>query len=71
MKKAILLVTAIAGLSMVSCKKDYECYCVMKDSNGSVMQESTVTIHATESDAKSACSSSASSGGASMSCSIK
>jgi hypothetical protein len=72
MKKIILLAAAVAGLSMASCKKDYTCRCESKDSSGAVLSESEFTINATESDAKSACSGTGSSGGGiTSSCSIK
>lgn len=75
--KKITSIAAIALFAVVftSCKKDYTCECTSKDSNGTVMSSSTVTIKATKKDAKAACNEEAtvSGGGNSitMSCSLK
>jgi len=54
--KKMLLVAAVAGLALASCKKDYTCECTTKDtSNGTVMGTSSVTIKDTKKKAEDAC----------------
>jgi hypothetical protein len=73
--KKILLVAAVAGLSMVSCKKDYTCTCTVTAA-GVVSGTTSTTIKDTKSKAEDACkalSTSVSLGGvtSSTSCEIK
>ncbi len=72
--KKVLLIAAVAGMAMVSCKKDYTCECTTKD-NGTVMGTSSVTIKDTKKNADEACSGKASTtgGGTTISteCAIK
>ncbi|MBI2720569.1 MAG: hypothetical protein HYX39_00185 [Bacteroidetes bacterium] len=42
--KKILLIAAVAGLSMVSCKKDRVCTCTETESAGGPSSTSTTTI---------------------------
>ena len=54
--KKVLLIAAVAGLSMVSCKKDYTCTCTYNDGSGT----QTVTYQMKDvkkKDAKSTCNS--------------
>ncbi|MBA3664452.1 MAG: hypothetical protein H0W61_09625 [Bacteroidetes bacterium] len=54
--KKILLTAAIAGLSMVSCKKDRNCTCTDSDSTGGAAYVSTTTIvKSTKAQAKANC----------------
>ena len=56
MKKSILLVVAVAGLALVSCKKEYHCECTTTDSSGTIPTVSTETIiKDTKSKAEEAC----------------
>jgi hypothetical protein len=67
MKKiAPIAALALFAVAFTSCKKDYTCECKM---NGTVI--STTTIHAKKSDAKSACSATATVGSTTMSCELK
>jgi len=72
--KKITLVAAIAliAASVTSCKKDYKCTCVVKDSSGATQSSVDFTINAKKSDAKSACSAkvTSQSGGYSETCSL-
>jgi len=52
--KKVLLVAAVAGLAMVSCKKDYTCECTTTD-NGTVVSTTTVTGKMKKKDADSWC----------------
>lgn len=54
--KKILLVAAVAGLTMVSCKKDRTCTCTSSASSGGSAQVSTVTlVKVTKAQAKANC----------------
>lgn len=55
MKKTLLIV-AIAGLAMASCKKDYTCTCTTKDSTDpSFSSTATFSFHAKKKDAQASC----------------
>jgi hypothetical protein len=60
--KKILLVAAVAGLSLVSCKKDYTCECTTTQ-NGTVVASSSYTAKLKKKDAESWCSGNATSTG--------
>jgi len=62
----IALIALFGALSLTSCKKDYTCEC----SSGGVVI-GTSTIHTTKSKAKDACNQSASSGGVTVTCTLK
>lgn len=51
--KKVLLVAAVAGLSMVSCKKDYTCECTVTTAGVSATASST--INDTKKNATDAC----------------
>jgi len=51
--KKVLLVAAVASLSMVSCKKDYTCECTVSTAGNSVT--STTVINDTKKNATDAC----------------
>lgn len=51
--KKILLVAAVAGLSMASCKKDHTCECTTTTPNGS--STTTFTVNETKKKATDAC----------------
>ena len=51
--KKVLLVAAVAGLSMVSCKKDYTCECTVTTAGVSATASSTITD--TKQNATDAC----------------
>lgn len=63
MKKVMFSVAAVLMLAATSCKKDYTCKCT-SSLNGVAVGTSQTTIHATKSDAKDACSATASSSSA-------
>lgn len=68
--KKVLLIAAVAGLAMVSCKKDYTCECTY--SGGGVSGTTTTTIKDTKKKATDACEKlSVSAGGTSTTCKIK
>jgi hypothetical protein len=70
--KKIILLAVVAGLASVSCKKDYTCECTSKDNTGKVTDTSTLTFHASKSDAETACNSNyTSSSGDSEVCALK
>ena len=76
MKKGFILLSGIAfilAIGMTSCKKDYTCECVVKDSSGTVVSGGTtdITIHATKKKAKDGCQATVQSGGMTETCSIK
>jgi hypothetical protein len=73
MKKA-LLIAAVAGFVMTSCKKDYTCECT--STVGTITSTASTTINGKKDDVKTACeagNSSASVGGvtSSVKCEIK
>lgn len=51
--KKVLLVAAVAGLSMVSCKKDYTCECTV--SAAGVSQTTSTVMNDTKKNATDAC----------------
>jgi hypothetical protein len=59
MKKNLLII-AVAGLAMASCKKDFTCECTTTD-NGTVVATATGTIHTTKKKANDACNQTATS----------
>ena len=68
--KKILLIVAVAGLAMTSCKKDYTCECTTSGSGTSI--STSTTIHDTKSNATTACEAGSSSvGGFAVTCKIK
>lgn len=72
--KKILLIAAVAGLSMVSCKKDYTCECTTTVTilGSSSSATGSTTIHDTKSKAKDACEKyNADDGVTKISCAIK
>jgi subtilase family serine protease len=69
--KKILLVAAVAGLSMVSCKKNYTCECTTTD-NGAVIGSTTATSgKIKKSEAETWCTAGASAGTAKTECKLK
>jgi hypothetical protein len=68
--KKVLLVAAVAGLAMASCKKDYTCECTA--SAGGVSATASTTIHDTKKKAEDACTAkNTSANGATTECKIK
>ncbi|WP_317897457.1 hypothetical protein [Aurantibacillus circumpalustris] len=55
--KKILLVAAVACMTMVSCKKDYTCECVYEYGQSGATTKTTTTsvINAKKADAETAC----------------
>ncbi|MGZ4042137.1 MAG: hypothetical protein ACXVO9_02970 [Bacteroidia bacterium] len=54
--KKVLLIAAVAGLTMVSCKKDYTCTCTESSSaGGSSQSQATTIVKATKAQAKANC----------------
>ena len=55
--KKVLLVAAVACMTMVSCKKEYTCECIMEEGeSGSTTKETTTTvITAKKSEAETIC----------------
>jgi len=51
--KKVLLIAAVAGLAMVSCKKDYTCECTYSGSG--ISGTTSATIKDTKKKAKDAC----------------
>ncbi len=61
MKKALsvlLFISVVLTLIFVSCKKDYTCKCIFKDSSGVVdsSMSTSITIHTTKRKAENGCS---------------
>ena len=52
--KKVLLIAAVAGLSMVSCKKDYTCTCTVTD-NGQTTTYTYQLKDVKKKDAKASC----------------
>ncbi len=71
--KKVLLVAAVAGLSMVSCKKDYTCTCTTTDSTDpSVNSSFSYTGKMKKSDADTWCTNyKVTAGTLSTNCSLK
>ena len=68
MKKSLLII-AVAGLAMASCKKDYKCTCT--STSGGVSASATTTIHETKKKATDACNAgSVTTAGGSVTCAI-
>jgi hypothetical protein len=67
--KKLLLVAAVAGFAMTSCKKDYTCTCKVTD-NGTVLSESKYTAKLKKSEAESWCSGNATSGTLKAECTL-
>jgi hypothetical protein len=55
--KKILLVAAVAGLSMASCKKDYTCTCTYTPQGGAAQTYTYPMKDVKKKDAKDACNS--------------
>jgi len=68
MKKSIFILGVLASVVFVSCKKDYTCTCTYTSAGTTLT--STSTINAKKKDAKEACETLATAGGASYSCTI-
>jgi hypothetical protein len=68
MKKSIFILGVLATVVFVSCKKDYTCTCTYTSSGTTLT--STSTINANKKDAKAACETLQTGGGASYSCTI-
>jgi hypothetical protein len=68
--KSILAITALATLTLGSCKKDYTCYCT--GTAYGMSATNSKTIHDTKDAAKASCETgTASANGASVVCEIK
>lgn len=55
MKKVIFGISALALLSLASCKKDYNCECTYQDTGNATIIENKSIKNATLSDAKKTC----------------
>ncbi|AEA42661.1 hypothetical protein [Fluviicola taffensis] len=55
MKKLILGVSAIALLSLASCKKDYNCECTYQDTGSMTITENKTVKNSSLDDAKKTC----------------
>lgn len=55
MKKLVLGVSAMALLSLASCKKDYNCECTYQDTGNTTITETKKVKNASLDDAKKTC----------------
>jgi hypothetical protein len=70
MKKAFLI-ASVAGLALVSCKKDYTCECTTTD-NGTVLSTTTFTGKMKKKDSETWCTNNVvTSGTTKMECKLK
>ncbi|MGZ5242314.1 MAG: hypothetical protein ACXWDO_11570 [Bacteroidia bacterium] len=73
--KKVLFTSAMAlilSLGAISCKKNYNCECVTKDSNGNVLGTTNDVINDTKKNAESQCETQQNStNGATVTCEIK
>ncbi len=70
MKKLVLGVSAMALLSLASCKKDYNCECTYQDTGNTTITENKTIKNATLSDAKKTCDSYESQGTVTKTCTL-
>jgi len=76
MKKGFLLfsgISLIIAIEVTSCKKDYTCECIVKDSSGAVVStlSTSATLHTTKKKAEDACTVSVVTSGYTETCEVK
>ncbi|MGV3609732.1 MAG: hypothetical protein ACO1N0_02210 [Fluviicola sp.] len=70
MKKLVLGFSAIALLSLASCKKDYNCECTYQNTGNTTIKEDKPINNATLKDAKNTCDDYETSGAFTRTCTL-